>query len=138
MQEYLRGNALDEQSSARILATALLESGMKNSVDEWFFGKGEVEGLADSVSGFTIGTDIQLPFRLLGFQKEADILQYGINTKGLTQVNIDTMKVLFSLILGEDIDRESTKKILDTPEGAAFATYLLLRQQELRMSSELN
>ena len=48
------------------------------------------------------------------------------------------MKVLFSLILGEDIDRESTKKILDTPEGAAFATYLLLRQQELRMSSELH
>ena len=58
--------------------------------------------------------------------------------QGLTQVNIDTMKVLFSLILGEDIDRESTKKILDTPEGAAFATYLLLRQQELRMSSELH
>mgnify|MGYP001589457890 CR=1 FL=1 len=138
MQEYLQRNELDEQTSARILATALLESGMKNSVDEWFFGKGEVEGLADSVSSFSIGTDLHVPFRLLGLQKEADILLYGINTKGLTQVNIDTMKVLFSLILGEDIDRESTKKILDTPEGAAFATYLLLRQQELRMSSELH
>ena len=106
MQEYLQRNELDEQTSARILATALLESGMKNSVDEWFFGKGEVEGLADSVSSFSIGTDLHVPFRLLGLQKEADILLYGINTKGLTQVNIDTMKVLFSLILGEDIDRE--------------------------------
>ncbi len=137
MDGFLVRQGLDLNTRARIMAIVLLETGVKNELDRFGIGKGTAEWMGDKLYRVFGGTDT-VPgwLRNVGMKKQADTIQYGLGSYGAGQPNMAITWQMFEVILGRDLSRDEVEKILDTPEGAAFSTYLSLRQYEVRMLSE--
>jgi hypothetical protein len=133
MYDFYIAQGLSQTMSARLVATALIETGLKNGVDKWLFGKSELEDGVDALHKLDIPVDL---VRRLHLYEIADTLEYGPSSVGPAQINLDAMTILFSLILEKDLSREEVREILETPKGAAFGLYLTNRQIEQTMLSD--
>jgi|GEM_PF-2292497 len=136
MFNFLKGSKVDDQTTARVIATSLIKTGLKNTLDKFGIGKGTVEVLGEAMN-YVFDGDTFVPgiVRTLGGKKQADVMQYGLGLVGPGQVPRSISHVMYEAILGRNLTRIEVEKILNSPEGAAFAIYLYQRQYEERLRS---
>lgn len=136
MDVFMTQQGLDSQTTARILATAILESGVKNNWDKIGIGKGTWEaGARMAYESGLVPDSLIGGLRSLGQKKVADTLSFGPHSIGPGQVPMAITHSMFEAILGKPLSNEEMIVILDSPEGSAFAIYLIMRQNELRLQS---
>jgi len=138
MFEFLKRCNLDDHTTARILATALLETGIKNNWDRVGIGKGTQESLGEGLNGVFGDTDM-IPgiVRKIGFRKQGDVMQYGLASVGPGQVPLGISQAMYEAILHRNLSRDEMETILESPEGAALGIYLYQRQYETRLNSQI-
>ncbi|MDA1060371.1 MAG: polysaccharide deacetylase family protein [bacterium] len=136
MYHFLRKMDLDDHTTARILATALIESGVKNDWDRIGLGKQTAEWAGEKMHRI-FGETETIPglIRDLGMKKQGNVMQYGLGSLGPGQVPLPITWAMFELILERNLEREEMEKILQSPEGTALGIYLYLRQYEVRLGS---
>lgn len=136
MYDFLKKSGLDDSTTARVMATALLESGVKNELDRYGIGKGTVEWVGDNLNKLFDNTDaMPAALRRVGLKKMGDVMQFGLGSIGLGQVPASMAWAMFEGILQKELSQKELKKILESPQGAALAVYLFLKQYELRLGS---
>jgi len=138
MFKFLKRCNLNDHTVSRIIATAILETGIKNNWDRIGIGKGTVESLGEGLNGVFDDTEtIPGLVRKVGFRKQADVMQYGLASVGPGQVPLPISQAMYEAILERNLSREEMERILESPEGAAFGIYLYQRQYETRLSSTI-
>ena len=136
MYDFLKKSGLDDQTIARIMATALLESGVKSELDRYGIGKGTVEWAGDNLNKVFDNTDtVPGALRRVGLKKQGDVLQFGLGSIGPGQVPASMAWAMFEAILQKELSQSELKKILNSPQGAALAIYLSQKQYEVRLGS---
>ncbi len=136
MYGFLIGQGLDQDMTARILATAILESGVKNNLDRLLIGKATFEEIADSLHRNVGDGLLADTMQMVGLEDQAGVIKYGLGSIGPGQTPVDATGQMFEVILGRDLTEEEVSTILKHPQGAGFAIYLRLLQNERRLSSE--
>ena len=136
MYEFLQSQGLDQETTARIIATALLETGVKNNLDRLMIGKGTWEKTGERAHGL-LGRFESLPktLRRVGLRDQAEVIEHGLTSVGPGQASPILIGTMFEVILERELSREEVEAILNTPEGAALGIYLHLRQNEFRLQS---
>jgi peptidoglycan/xylan/chitin deacetylase (PgdA/CDA1 family) len=138
MFNFLTGLSLDKPTIARVMATAIIETGLKNALDDIGIGKGTAEVAGEALNWVFDGTTtVPKILRKVGLKKPANTLQYGLGSIGPGQVPATLSQAMFELILKREITRAELEKILESPEGAAFAIYLYQRQYKTRLGSQI-
>ncbi len=135
MYKFLRKSGLDDHTSARVVATAILESGVKNSLDDIGIGKAQAEAIGNWMYKKTKGTSISTWIRPLAPKKIGDTLQLGPKSVGPGQVPLSFMWAMCELITQRELSREQIEIILETPQGAALGIYLRMRQDEVALTN---
>ncbi|MFA7278276.1 MAG: polysaccharide deacetylase family protein [Candidatus Gracilibacteria bacterium] len=136
MYAFLQKSGLDDHTSARVVATAMLESGVKNTLDDFGIGKGTAETVGTWMYKHLKDTSIPKHVRGVVPKKVGDTLQNGPKSVGPGQVPLSFMWAMCELITERKLSRDQVEDLLETPEGAALGIYLRMRQDEIALSSE--